>query len=185
MREGALSLLITGEWHRCVVRSYSGRLERSSVLLLTYLFFPFCSHIYMIVAVVGSICLFVTVTVVLVLIIKRRKHLKKKHTMRRFVDNEVMGILGINTINFLFFAGHFWYLVKHFISIFILGNHELCFHPRLTVYWSDYISILIYWLLAKCEVSSKEFWLTYQLRNPKKTPNFTIIPIIEWNVFVF
>lgn len=48
------------------------------------------SHIYMIVAVVGSIFLAVTIAVGLVLVVKRRKHLKKKHTMRRFVDNELV-----------------------------------------------------------------------------------------------
>ncbi|XP_018419100.1 PREDICTED: receptor tyrosine-protein kinase erbB-2 [Nanorana parkeri] len=48
------------------------------------------SHIYMIVAVVGSIFLLMTGAVVVVLFVKRRKHLKKKHTMRRFVDNELV-----------------------------------------------------------------------------------------------
>ncbi|PIO35792.1 hypothetical protein AB205_0002240 [Aquarana catesbeiana] len=62
---------------------------RSAVLSLTHISSLY-SHIYMIVAVVGSIFLAVTIAVGLVLVVKRRKHLKKKHTMRRFVDNELV-----------------------------------------------------------------------------------------------
>ncbi|XP_068119079.1 receptor tyrosine-protein kinase erbB-2 [Hyperolius riggenbachi] len=48
------------------------------------------SHTYMIVAVVGSVCLVVTAAVIIVLGIKRRTHLKKKHTLKRFIETELV-----------------------------------------------------------------------------------------------
>ncbi|KAM9296240.1 receptor tyrosine-protein kinase erbB-2 [Gastrophryne carolinensis] len=46
------------------------------------------SHTYMIVAVVGSIFLGITAAVVLVFFFRRRTHLKKKHTLRRILQEE-------------------------------------------------------------------------------------------------
>ncbi|XP_063815804.1 receptor tyrosine-protein kinase erbB-2 isoform X2 [Pseudophryne corroboree] len=49
------------------------------------------SHTYMIVAVVGSIFLTLTVVTIIVLVVKRRKHMKKKHTLRRILqENELV-----------------------------------------------------------------------------------------------
>ncbi|XP_075033180.1 receptor tyrosine-protein kinase erbB-2 isoform X2 [Mixophyes fleayi] len=49
------------------------------------------SHTYMIMAAVGGICLLVTVVAIFVLMYKRRKHMKKKNTLRRILqENELV-----------------------------------------------------------------------------------------------